>query len=327
MPRRASAFEFETNLMASDQSVVAPAAGALVQAALGATPRITGAQTATLGSDARQLSFGAPHGLQEGDAVVVGSELRFVESVPSATQVSLVAPLSLEAGAATVLPAVRYAPAATMPSVTIYDYWDPATAVQRVVTGAGVDEMELRIDGTEHRLRFRGPVAQHIDSASFAPQMGGLAQFPAEPEIEAQSWAPVPGNLGQAYIGSSPSKMLTLTQAIVRINNNLATRNFEFGAMQPLALAPGDREVDVQFEVYSTDDAVFGELYHAAQTETPVPLTIQLGDQPGAMAGVHLKSFIPQVPDYDDGETRLLWNFRSSRAQGTGDDEIYFAFG
>jgi hypothetical protein len=45
------------------------------------------------------------------------------------------------------------------------------------------------------------------------------------------------------------------------------------------------------------------------------------------MAAVHLKTFMPQVPDFNDSETRLLWSFASSKAQGTGDDEIYFAFG
>jgi uncharacterized membrane-anchored protein len=79
--------------------------------------------------------------------------------------------------------------------------------------------------------------------------------------------------------------------------------------------------------VYSTDQSVFAELYQAAQTETPIPLTIQLGDQAGAMAGIHIKTFVPQIPQFDDSETRLIWSFASSRAQGTGDDEIYFAFG
>jgi hypothetical protein len=226
-----------------------------------------------------------------------------------------------------VLPAVSYAPAATLPSLTLFDYWDPSTTVQRVLCGAGVDQMEIRVDGTEHRLIFSGPVAQHIDSSSFQPSMGGMAQFPTEPAVQAQSWAPVPGNLGEAFFGNPPSAVLTLTRATVRVKNNLATRNFEFGSTQPLALSPGARVVDAQFEVYSTDDSVFAQLYQAAQTQTPIPLTIQLGNAPGAMAAVYLKSFIPAVPEYNDSETQLLWSFRSSQAQGTGDDEIYFAFG
>jgi hypothetical protein len=326
-PLRASAFEFETSLMASDDNSVAPVIGQLVQAALGGAPQTAQAQMATLGSVAAALSFAAPHGLSAGNAVVVGSELRFVDSVPTTTSVTLNAPLSAAAGSVAVLPAVSYAPAETLPSVTLYDYWDPATTVQRVLTGAGVDQMEIQVNGTEHRLIFSGPVAQHIDSSSFQPAMGGLAQFPTEPAVQAETWAPVPGNLGQAFLGIAPSSILTLTRATVRVNNNLATRNFEFGSTQPLALAPGPRVVDAQFELYSTDDSVFAQLYQAAQTQTPIPLTIQLGDTPGAMAAVYLKSFLPQVPDYDDRGTQLLWSFRSSQAQGTGDDEIYVALG
>jgi len=137
----------------------------------------------------------------------------------------------------------------------------------------------------------------------------------------------VPGHLGQVWIGSAPSQVLTLTKAAMLIRNNMMTRSFEFGSTQPLALSPGDREVDVAFEVYSTEESVFTELYHAAQTETPIPLTIQLGNQAGAMAAVYINAFVPQVPQFHDAETRLLWHFSSSRAQGTADDEIFFAFG
>ena len=45
------------------------------------------------------------------------------------------------------------------------------------------------------------------------------------------------------------------------------------------------------------------------------------------MMGVYLKSVIPVVPEFDDGENRLQWKFRRSRAQGTVDNEIAVAFG
>jgi hypothetical protein len=325
-PRKAAAFELETSLMAGATGVPTPAIGQLIQAALGGSPQVSAAQTATCVAGQALLTFQSPHGLSAGSAIVSGSEMRFVQSVPSNTSVQLCAPLSV-AGAVVVLPAASYSPASTLPSLTLFDYWDPSTTIQRLARGAGVDQMEIQIDGTEHKLIFRGPAAEDVDSSSFNGASGGLTQFPVEPAVQAQSWAPVPGQLGQAWIGSGPSEVLTLTKAQIVVKNNLMTRSFEFGSNQPLALSAGDREVDIQFEVYSTDDSVFGEMYHASQTETPIPLTIQLGEQPGAMAAIYVKSFVPQVPDYDDSETRLLWSFRNSRAQGTGDDEIFFAFG
>lgn len=326
-PRRVIAYEFETCVMAQNAGALPPAVGQLVQAALGGSAMQTSAQTATVSGGGFQVDFPAPHGMSEGWAVSVGGELRFVESVSSATSVRVCAPFTKTSGATVVFPAVAYSPASEIPSVSLYDYWDPSAPVQRVVRGAGVDEMEIHVDGTEHSLVFRGPAAEHMDSASFQPRPGALAAFPVEPPVEPATWAPVPGNLGQVWLGNSQTQVLTLTKAQVRLKNNLQTRDFEFGTNFPLALSAGQRYVEVQFEAYSTDESVFAELYQAAQTETPIPMTIQLGDQPGAMAAIHLKTFVPQVPHFDDSETRLLWSFASSRAQGTGDDEIFFAFG
>lgn len=327
VPRKVTGYEFETSLMAQDMGSLPPAIGQMVQAALGGAAQQTQAQPATVSGGGFQVDFPAPHGMSEGSAVNVGGELRFVESVPSPTSVRVCAPFTKTTGAAVVFPAVAYAPAKSLPSVSLFDYWDPNTSVQRVVRGAGVDEMEIQLDGTEHRILFRGPAAQQIDSVSFQPAAGALTTFPVEPAVETETSAPVPGHLGQVWLGNSQTQILTLTKAQIRVKNNLQTRSFEFGSEYPLALSPGEREVDVQFEAYSTDQSVFAELYQAAQTETTIPLTIQLGDQPGAMAAIHVKTFVPQVPHFDDGEARLLWSFASSRAQGTGDDEIYFAFG
>jgi len=326
-PRKVVAYEFETYVMAQDSGTLQPTAAQMVQAALGGAARQTSAQTATVSTGGLEVDFSAPHGMGEGSAVNVNGELRFVEGVPSTTAVRLCAPLTQTSGAAVIFPAVTYGPTNTLPTISLFDYWDPSTTVQRVVRGAGVEEMELNVNGTEHSLIFRGPAAEQIDSASFQPTAGALTAFPVEPTVEANTWAPVPGNLGQVWIGNSDSRVLTLTKARVRVKNNIQIRDFEFGSPYPLALSPGERQVDVQFEVYSTDESAFAELYQAAQAHAPIPLTIQLGDQPGAMAAIHLKTFIPQMPDFDDNETRLLWNFSSSRAQGTGDDEIYFAFG
>jgi hypothetical protein len=313
--------------MAQDEGVLPPAAGQMIQAALGGAAQQTDAKPATVSGGGLQLDFQLSHGMSEGSAVNVNGELRFVESVPSLTSVRVCAPFTKTSGATVVFPAVAYSPAKSLPSVSLFDFWDPNVAVQRIVRGAGVDEMEIQVDGLDHRLVFRGPAAQHVDSVSFQPTTGALAAFPPEPAVQAETWAPVPGHLGQVWLGNSQTQVLTLTKALIRVKNNLQTRRFEFGSDYPLALSPGEREVDVEFEVYSTDQSVFAELYRAAQTETPIPLTIQLGDQAGAMAAIHVKTFVPQVPHFDDGETRLLWSFASSRAQGTGDDEIYFAFG
>ena len=52
----------------------------------------------------------------------------------------------------------------------------------------------------------------------------------------------------------------------------------------------------------------------------------QLGQQAGQLFGVYLKSVVPEVPEFNDGDNRLQWRFRSSKAQGTVDDEVAVAF-
>jgi hypothetical protein len=83
----------------------------------------------------------------------------------------------------------------------------------------------------------------------------------------------------------------------------------------------------MEFELYGQDDSATMALYQAAKQESPIGVMLQLGQQTGQLFGIYLKSILPQVPEFDDTENRLKWRFRSSRAQGTVDDEIIAAFG
>ena len=53
---------------------------------------------------------------------------------------------------------------------------------------------------------------------------------------------------------------------------------------------------------------------------------LQLGQQQGEIMGIFFPQVTPEVPNYDDSETRLQWQFRNNLAQGTTDDEIFIAF-
>jgi hypothetical protein len=129
------------------------------------------------------------------------------------------------------------------------------------------------------------------------------------------------------WIGLGPSQLHTVTSARVRVRNNIEARTREFGSLGPRCIAPGEREVTAEFELYSQDTAVFEEVYQAARWRQPVSLMLQMGDRAGQMAGVWMKSFVPETPEFLDEETRLRWRFRSSRAQGGVNDELWIAFG
>ena len=219
-------------------------------------------------------------------------------------------------------------PSTVLPSASIFDFWSPSTAVQRLLCGAAIDQMEILVNGDYHEVHFKGLAQDVLDSSSYSGGSAGQLQgFPQEPALDAFDFSVVPGNLGQAWLGTSPTQFFTITSASVVVKNSLETRSKEFGSTLPRAICPGQRSVTASFDLYSQDDDATAGLYQAARQRSPVSLMLQLGELEGQVMGVYLTSVIPEVPEFDDGENRLQWRFRSSRAQGTVDNEIAVAFG
>jgi len=137
----------------------------------------------------------------------------------------------------------------------------------------------------------------------------------------------VPGNLGQVWLGVAPNQFFSVSDASIQIQNHLDTRSKEFGTSLPRAIVPGIRSVGVTLQLFGQDDAATTALYQAARQQSPVGMMFQLGQIPGQLMGVWLKSLVPDVPQFDDSDTRVQWKFTDTRAQGTADDEIVVAFG
>ena len=211
--------------------------------------------------------------------------------------------------------------------MSVFDYWSPSTAIQRVLCGAAVDKMRININGDFHEFEFSGIAQDLIDSTSFTSGLGQLTSFPAEPAAAVFDYSIIPGHLGQAWLGNTPDRFYTITSADVLLDNNLDLRVREFGSAVARCIAPGRRSVTVNFDLYGNDDTASNGLYQAARQQSPIELMFQLGQQAGQLFGVHLQSVVPEVPEFDDGEPRLRWLFKGSRAQGTVDDEIVVAFG
>lgn len=326
--RRQTRFALKTYLYNRDSGAAAPRYGALIQGALGGTPKTTAGGAAVAQANGVNLSFAQAHGLKFGDAITVGGELRFVAAAPDALSVVLSAPLTGPAQAGTLSGAtVSYSPAAQLKGVSLYDYWSPETAVQRVLRGAAVDVLEMKVNSDFHEFTFQGQAADLVDNKSFTSGMGGLTAFPAEPALAELNDGPVPGHLGQAWIGTGPNQMHTLAEARVRIKNNIDFRDRDFGSLSPRCIVAGDREVTVDLELYSQDRAMFDEIYQAARQRSAVPLMIQMGETEGALCAVYLPTLVPAVPELLDGEERLRWRLRGSTALGSQEDEIHVAFG
>ncbi|MCX6633381.1 MAG: hypothetical protein NTW28_37780 [Candidatus Solibacter sp.] len=316
--RRRTEFELQTYLTSWDKMAAGPGYGPLFEAAMGGSPVRYGGGTVASSTVEGRLGFGAPHGLAPGQAVCSGGEIRFAAAIVDAQTVQLNAPfLVLPAAGAVVTATVTYVPATELKSVSIFDYWSPATAVQRLLCGVGVDQMEILVNGDYHEFRFSGIAKDVLDSTSFEAGAAQLQSFPAEPAVAAFDYSIVPGHMGQAWLGTGPSRFCTITAATITVKNSLDTRSRDFGGCGARAA----------FDIYTRDDDATKELYQAARQQSPISVMFQLGEVEGQLMGVFLKSVVPEVPEFDDGENRLQWRFRASRAQGTVDDEISVAFG
>ena len=325
--RRRTEFDLTTYMTAWPDPAARPSYGPLFEAALGSAPRQFQGGTAA-SSTTTSLSFGSPHGLSASQAVTFDGEIRFVASVVSPVTVLLNAPFSSAPPAgAPIGPTITYSPALEIPSVSIFDYWTPTTAVHRVLSGAAINKLSVRINSDYHEFQFAGLAQDLIDSTSFGSGDGGLASFPVEPDLAPFDYTIIPGHLGQAWLGTTANRFLTITEASIEVNNDLDLRAREFGSVLPKSISPGKRSVLMDFGFFEQDDSATQELYQAARQRSPISVMWQLGQKNSQLFGTYMKSVIPEVPEFDDGERRLQWKFRNSRAQGTVDDEIVIAFG
>jgi hypothetical protein len=325
--RRRTTFAVQT-YMTSWDSQQDPGYGPLFQASLGAAPLRFAGTTAGAGSTDSTLVFAAAHGLAPGQAITYAGQIRFVAAAISSTAVQLNARLSAAPPAGAPIGAtISYFPALQTPSISIFDYWSPGTAVQRILAGAAVDRMEIRVNGDYHEFEFSGMAQDLIDNATLTSGSSQLSSFPEEPPLGAFDYSIVPGHLGQAWLGTTPDRFYTITKAAFLLDNSLDMRAKEFGSNLPLGFAAGRRKVTTDFDLFEQDDDTTKALYQAARQQSPIAVMFQLGEQDGQLVGVYMKSVVPEVPVFDDSDARVQWRFRESRAQGTVDDEIVVAIG
>src|SRR5580698_7358557 len=254
--------------------------------------------------------------------------MRFVATVTDAETVVLNAAFNnVPTSGSAIGTTITYLLAESLSSTSIFDYWDPSGAVQRIVDGAAVDTMTVKVNGDFQEFDFAGPSRDLIDSASFESGEGGLSAFPAEPTQTGFDYTIVPGHLGEVWMGASPAEFFTLTSAELTLGNAVELRDREFGTDFARCIAAGQRKITLNFELFELVDAQTAALYQAARSRSPISVMFQLGEQTNQLFGAYMPAMVPEVPQFDDGETRLQWKFQNSRAQGTAGNELYVAFG
>ena len=326
--RKQTSFELKTYLTGWDDQSRQPGYGPLFHAGMGMAPVIFAGGSIASVVNSTRFQFTAAHGLTVGQAIVFGGEMRFVVAVVNDHIVDVNVAFTVQPSAGSPMgPTVTYRLANELPSASIFDYWDPAAAVQRVLTGVAVNKLAVKVNGDFHEFAFSGPARDLVDSGSFQSGQAGLSAYPLEPVLTPFNYAVIPGHLGQAWLGSTPERFYSLTDAELVLDNNIDTRNHEFGSDGPSCISAGRRTVSLDMSLYQHADNATTGLYQAAKQRSPISAMFQLGQQAGQLFGVYLKSIVPEVPEYDDSESRVQWKFHNCRAQGTADDEVVLAFG
>ena len=324
--RKKTEFALSTYLTSWTNAAALPAYGPLFYAALGASPLIHAGETVASTSGAN-ITFSAAHQLMVNQAISYGGEIRFVANIVDPATVTPNAPFTSTPTAGTTFnPTVTFFPADALPSCSLFDYWSPSTALQRIISGAGIDSFSLVVNGDFQEFHFAGMAQDVIDSASFANGMGQMTSFPSEPALAPFNYSIVPGNLGQIWMGLEPNQYATLTRGELRLQNDLEARSSEFGSQLPRFLSPGLRRVTFDFMLFEQDNQATMELYQAARQQATMPVMLQLGQSAGQLFGAYMKSVLPEVPEIDDSQQLVQWKVTGSRAQGSSNDELVLAF-
>jgi hypothetical protein len=325
--RKKTNFQLNTFMTEWTNQSQPPSHGPLFQAALGATPVTFAGGTIASISNQTTLVFTSAHGLNVGQGVSFGGEMRFVAAIANSTTAVLNAPFTALTAGGALGTTITYSLASDVGSVSIFDYWDPATVVQRILNGAALNTMKVEVNGDFQEFIFAGPSQDLIDSTSFTSGQGGLTAFPTEPVDTGFDYTIVPGHLGQVWMGALPARFYTLTKAELQLDNGIDLRVKEFGSDSARCIAGGLRTVTLNFELFEQDDDQTKGLYQSARQRSPISVMVQLGEQTGQLFGAYMPAMVPEVPEFDDSETRLQWKFQNSRAQGSVNDELYIAFG
>ena len=325
--RKNTTYQFTTLLTEWSNQTTAPAVGTLFQAGMGGSPVFFNGGTVASTSGTTGITFVAAHQLVVGQALTHAGEIRFVASIVNGMSIFVNAPFTNLGAGAIVGTAVTYRLATDIGSVSLFDYWDPSGAVNRIVDGAIIDRIRIQVNSDFHQFAFSGPSKDLLDNVSFQSGEGGLTLFPNEPSTAAFDYNVVPGHLGQIWMGAGPTQFSSLTSAELLLRNDVAVRVREFGSDSIHCVSPGRRTVQLNFSIFEDLGGDAAVLYQAARQHSPMGVMLQLGQQNGQLFGAYMPAMIPEVPEFDDGESRLEWHFQNNRAQGSVNDELYVAFG
>src|SRR5207248_8571604 len=91
----------------------------------------------------------------------------------------------------------------------------------------GVDMMAMKVNVHFTEFQFSGLAQELVDSSSLSNGIGQLTSFPVEPPLVSFDYSIVPGHMGQVWLGNTPDRFFTVTEAELTVSNSLDVRERE----------------------------------------------------------------------------------------------------
>jgi hypothetical protein len=211
-------------------------------------------------------------------------------------------------------------------SLTIYDFNGLATAAQRAIFGAVVNQGVFRFGDTFAMMELSGEGRYVIDTDQFATAAaalkGGLTTFPSEP-TPTTAGSSVAGYKG--VITLDGNAYTTFRSGDLTISNDRALDKQVWDDDLPGAPAAGHRRVTLNFSMRDDDTANFKALKGKAHSKTPVDLTLQIGKTAGNIWTFAINDVLLGTPQYDTSGRERVVNFPNCRAHMsslTAKDEV-----
>ncbi len=120
-------------------------------------------------------------------------------------------------------------------------------------------------------------------------------------------------------MGAPESQFFTLTAAELTMDEQHRAAGAGIRKRFRAVHRGGRAAVRLNFKMFEHDDAQTRGLYQAARQRSPIGVMLQLGEQPGQLFGAYMPAMVPEVPEFDDQETRLQWKFQNRSGAGDGE--------
>ena len=127
----------------------------------------------------------------------------------------------------------------------------------------------MKLNGDFHQFEFKGSRRIWSTALRSWPARAGERRFPPEPALDGFSYSPVPGNLGQVWLGVSRASSSRCPRPRLRFRTTWTRGRRNSGRFCRMAIVPGNRTVSVTLELFGQDDAATTALYQAARQQSP----------------------------------------------------------